>query len=73
MTIILSEAMFQGIINPGMPTNPACAKEQLEELYQLCNIDLIQPPQPCILGIHLVAEFIEQKLNQEVVASTLFK
>ena len=73
MTIILSEAMSQGIASPGMPTDPACAKELLEELYQLYNIDLIQPLRPCILGIHLVTEFIEQKLNQEEEESTLFK
>ena len=56
-----------------MPTDPACAKELLEELYQLYNIDLIQPLRPCILGIQLVPEFIEQKLNQEVEESTLFE
>ena len=67
------EAMSQGIANPGTPTNPAHAKELLEELYQLYNIDLIQPLRPCILGIHLVAEFIEQKLNQGVEESTLFE
>ena len=73
MTIILSEVMSQGIASPGMPTDPACAKELLEELYQLYNNDLIQPLRPCILGIHLVAEFFEQKLNQEVEESTLFE
>ena len=73
MTIILSEAMSQGIASPGTPTNPARAKELLEELYQLYNIDLIQPLRPCIMGIHLVTEFIEQKLNKEVEESTLFE
>ena len=73
MTIILSEAMSQGIASSGTPTDPAHAKELLEELYQLYNIDLIQSLRPCILGIHLVAEFIEQKLNQEVEESTLFE
>ena len=43
MTIILSEAMSQGKASPGTPTHPASAKELLEELYQLYNIDLIQP------------------------------
>ena len=66
MTIILSEAISQGIASPGTPTDPARAKESLEELYQVYKIDLIQPLRPCILGIHLVAEFIEQKLKQEV-------
>ena len=73
MTIILSEAMSQGTASPGTPTDQACVKELLEELYQLYNIDLIQPLRPCILGIHLVTEFIEQKLNQEVEESTLFE
>ena len=73
MTIILSEAMSQGIASPGTPTDPARAKKLLEELYQLYNIDLIQPLRPCILGIHLVSEFIEQKLNQEVEESKLFQ
>ena len=73
MTIILSEAMSQGIGYPGTPTNPACAKELLEELFQLYNIDFIQKLQPCFMGIHLVTEFIEQKLNQEAEESTLFK
>ena len=39
LTIILSEAMSQGIASPGTPTDPARAKELLEELYQLYNID----------------------------------
>ena len=43
MTIILSEAMSQGIASPSTPTDPARAKELLEELYQLYNIDLLQP------------------------------
>ena len=73
MTIILSEAMSQEIASPGTPIDPARAKELLEELYQLYNIDLIQPLRPCILGIHLVTEFIEQKLNQEVEESILFE
>ena len=63
--------MSQGI--PGTPTDHARAKELLEELYQLYNIDLIQPLRPCILGIHLVAEYIEQKLSQEVEEATLFE
>ena len=71
MTIILSEAMSQGIASPGTPTYPARAKELLEELYQLYNIDLLQPLRSCILGIHLVTEFIEHKLNQGVEESTL--
>ena len=70
MTIILSEAMSQGIASPDTPTDPERAKELLEELYQLYNIDSIQPLRPCILGIYLVTEFIEQKLNQEVEEST---
>ena len=73
MTIILSEAMSQGIAGPGTPTDPARAKELLEELYQLYNIDLLQPLRSCILGIHLVTEFIEHKLNQGVEESTLFE
>ena len=73
MTIILSEAMSQGIASPSTPTDPARAKELLEELYQLYNIDLLQPLISCILGIHLVTEFIEHKLNQGVEESTLFK
>ena len=62
--------MSQKIARQGTRTNPTCAKELLEELYQLYNIDLLQP---CILGIHIVAEFIEQKLNQEREESTLFQ
>ena len=49
MTIILSEAISQGIASPSTPTDPACAKELLEELYQLYNIDLLQPLRSCIL------------------------
>ena len=73
MTIILSEAMSQGIASPSTPTDPARAKELLEELYQLYNIDLLQPLRSCILGIHLVTEFIEHKLNQGVEESTLLE
>ena len=51
----------------------ARAKELLEELYQLYNIDLLQPLRSCIQGIHLVTEFIEHKLNQGVEESTLFE
>ena len=58
---------------PRYAYDPARAKELLEELYQLYNIDLIQPLRPCILRIHLVTEFIKQKLNQEVEESTLFE
>ena len=65
--------MFQGIASPGTPTDPARAKELLEELYQLYNIDLLQPLRSCILGIHLVTEFIKHKLNQGVEDSTLFE
>ena len=65
--------MSQGIASPGTPTDPARAKELLEELYQLYNIDLLQPLRSCILGIHLVTEFIEHKLNQGVEESTLFE
>ena len=73
MTIILSEAMSQGIASPSTPTDPARAKELLEELYQLYNIDLLQPLRSCILGSHLVTEFIEHKLNQGVEESTLLE
>ena len=65
--------MSQGIASPSTPTDPARAKELLEELYQLYNIDLLQPLRSCILGIHLVTEFIEHKLNQGVEESTLFE
>ena len=65
--------MSQGIASPGTPTDPARAKELLEELYQLYNIDLLQPLRSCILGIHLVTEFIEHRLNQGVEESTLFE
>ena len=65
--------MSQGIASPSTPTDPARAKELLEELYQLYNIDLLQPLRSCILGIHLVTEFIKHKLNQGVEESTLFE
>ena len=69
----VSEVMATTTVPEGVPTNPALAMELLEELYQLYNIDLIQPLQPCMLGIHLVAEFKEKRLNQKVEESRLFE
>ena len=64
MTIFLSEAMSQGIASPSLPTDPSRVKELLEEMYKLYNIDLL-PLRKCILGVHLIAEFTEQTMQQD--------
>ena len=69
----VSEVMATTTVPEGVPTNPARAMELLEELYQLYNIDLIQPLHPCILRIHLFPEFIDKKLNHEVEESKLLE
>ena len=56
----VSEVMANKTVLEGVPTKPARAMELLEELYQFYNINFIQPLRPCILGIDLVAEFIEK-------------
>ena len=60
----ISEVMTTTIVPGGVPTDPSCVIELLEELYKLYVIDLL-PLRKCILGIHLIAEFVEQAMLQD--------
>ena len=50
--------------SPGVPTDPSRVKDLLEEMYKLYDIDLLPLPK-YILGVHLIAEFVEQTMLQD--------